>query len=91
MRGTKARALRKATKNQMARPQENSERDLMITAYAPIERFAKRDLVLKDGKPTEVDTIYTEPIHLDFCFRRAYQSLKAIVKQSGQLKDVRAR
>lgn len=89
MRGKKAKALRKVIKNQINKMAINSDRDLMETSYEPVEKFAKQHMVNKDGKPEDVTLIFTQPIKMDFCFRRAYQSLKYTVKQSGQLKNVR--
>lgn len=89
MRGKKAKALRRVIKRQIER-MAVEDKDLMVTSYEEPKKFAKRFTVLRDGKPALEDLIFTEPVIMDFCFRRAYQSLKDVVKRSGQLKNVKA-
>ena len=90
MRGKKAKALRKVIKNQISKMAVGTERDLNQTVYEEPKKFAKQHLVLRNGKTEQIALVYTKPIVMEFCFRRAYQSLKQVVKQTGKLKDVRA-
>ena len=91
MRNKKAKILRRVIKNQINKMQVNSERDLMETKYEDVKKFARRVPYVDKGELKTADIVYTMPLRLDFCFRRAYQSLKQTVKRSGQLKNVRAR
>lgn len=88
MRGKKAKVLRKVIKRQILKMSVDSKKNLMEKHYEPVQKFAKQQLILIEGKQEKVTLIYTQPIKLDFCFRRAYQSLKSVVK-AGKVKNVK--
>ena len=90
MRAKKAKLLRKVIRRQIAKQQGNTELDLMETRYEKIERFARQvPYVNSNGKLETATVLYTMPIKLDFCFRRAYKSLKYVMKKSGNLKNAK--
>lgn len=90
MRAKKAKLLRKVIRRQIAKQQPNTELDLMETKYEEAEKFARQVPYINDkGKMETATVVYTMPIRLEYCFRRAYKSLKYIMKKSGNLKNAK--
>ena len=92
MRAKKAKLLRKVIKRQIAKQQPHTDVDLMENRYEKVEKFARQVPYVNDKGKVETTTIlYTMPVRLDFCFRRAYKSLKYVMKKSGNLKNAKLR
>lgn len=90
MRAKKAKLLRKVIRRQIEKQQPHTDFDLMETRYEKTEKFARQvPYINSKGKIETATIIYTMPIKLDFCFRRAYKSMKDVMKRSGNLKNVK--
>ena len=89
MRGKKSKILKSVITNQLLKMKVEGIDDLFQRRYEPFQYVTKNMLIRENNEPKIIQVEIIQPIKLEFCFRRAYQSLKDTLKSSGSIKNVK--
>lgn len=91
MRGKKAKLLKRVIRNQLQKLNLEgvNKTEIHQKKYEPISFRQKNFVVYENKEPKVIEMNVINPVRLDFCERRAYQSLKDTLIKAGAIKNVK--